>query len=104
MNRSRLGQQLRGGGPLGRVLVRAALDERPDLGGQVIQVRRAVDHAVNQCGGGSGAERSLAGGGEGQHGAEAEDVAGRSMLRRLRRVIEVLQLGRDSLNRNIQLF
>ncbi len=78
MDRPRLGQQLRGGGPLGWVLGQAALDQRADLGGQVIEVGRAEYHAVDQGGGGAGAERSLAGGGEGQHGAEAEDVAGRA--------------------------
>jgi hypothetical protein len=80
MDRPRLGQQLRGGGPLGGILGQAALDQRPDLSGQVFEVRRAVDHAVDQRGGGSGAERSLAGGGEGQHRAQAEDVAGRPDL------------------------
>ncbi len=80
MNRPRLGQQLPGGGPPGWILGQAALDQRPDFGGQVFQVRRVVDHPVDQRGGGSGAERPLAGGGEGQDGAEAEDVAGRSDL------------------------
>ncbi len=80
MNRPRFGKQLRGGGPLGGILGQAALDQRPDLGGQVSEVRRAVDHAVYQRGGGSGAERPLAGGGEGEDRTEAEDVAGRSNL------------------------
>ena len=49
--------------------------------GTASEVRLAVHHAVDQRRGGPGAERSLAGGGEGQHRAQAEDVAGRSDLR-----------------------
>jgi hypothetical protein len=80
MDRPRLGQQLRGGGPPGGILGQAALDQRPDLSGQGREVRQVVDHAVDQRGGGPGAERSLASSGEGQHRAQAEDVARRPDL------------------------
>jgi hypothetical protein len=77
MDRPCLGQQLRGGGPLGGILGQAALDQRPDLDRQVVKVRRVEYHAVDQRGGGPGAERPFAGGGEGEDRAQAEDVAGR---------------------------
>jgi hypothetical protein len=74
-------QQLAGGGPVVRELSQAALDQLPQFGGYVIKVRGAVDQPVHERGGRPGTERSLAGGGEGEHRAQAEQVAGRAEIR-----------------------
>ena len=50
------------------------------LGGHAVQVHLAVDRAVGQRGRRSAAERRFAGRGKGQHGTQAEDVAGGSHL------------------------
>ena len=76
---TRVGQGTDVGGrrPLARVFGQAALDQRPDLRRNPVQVRRAVDHAVNQCVGRPAAERPLALGGEDEDRAQAEHVARR---------------------------
>ena len=74
--RARRELQIPGGRPLAGVLGQAALDQPAHLGGHAVQVHLAVDGAVGQRGSRSAAERRFAGGGEGENGAQAEDVAG----------------------------
>jgi hypothetical protein len=80
VNRAQLGEELVGGRPPPWILGQAALDQRPDPAGQPARVRQVVDDPVEQLGGRTDPERALADGGERQHGAQAEDVTGRSGL------------------------
>jgi hypothetical protein len=72
-----LGQELVGTGPVARILGQAEPDQRSQVTGYAIEVRRVVDHPVHQRGGRSLAERRLPGRGEGEHRAQAEQVPGR---------------------------
>jgi hypothetical protein len=73
-----LDQELFCAGPLRWALGQAPLDQRPEFGGQPAGVGRGEYNPVQQGGAGPGAERPLAGGGEGEHRAQAEHVAGRA--------------------------
>jgi hypothetical protein len=70
-----LSQQFVGGGPVGWLLGQAMLDQRAQFGGQLIQIRLAVDEPVGQLRTRPFAERPLACGGEREHRTEAEHVA-----------------------------
>jgi hypothetical protein len=72
------GQQLVCTGPLRWVLGQAPLDQRPQSSGQATGVRRAENDPVQHGVAGPGAERALTGGGEDEHRAQAEHVAGRA--------------------------
>jgi hypothetical protein len=72
-----LGQQFVGGGPVGWLLGQAMLDQEAQFGGQLIQIRLAVDEPVGQLRTRPFAERPLACGGEHEHRTEAEHVAWR---------------------------
>ena len=74
------GQQFGGGGAQARVLGQASFDQRPHLGGSVLEVSRPADHALEHRGGLPGAERLASRGGEGEHRAQAEHVAERPHL------------------------
>ena len=69
-----------GGGTQARVLGQAPLDQRPHLGGDVLEVSRPADHALEHRGRLPGAERLAARGGEGEHRTQAEHVAERPHL------------------------
>ena len=74
-------KHLASGGPVARVLSQAAPDQLSQFGGHAAKVRGAVDQPVHERGVRPGTERSLACGGEGEHRAQAEQVAGRADIR-----------------------
>ena len=76
-----LGQYLARRGPGAGVLSQAAADQRAQRAGHVVQVRWVVDQPVHERGVRSGAERPGPGRGEGKHGTQAENVAGRADVR-----------------------
>jgi hypothetical protein len=62
------------------VLGQAVPDQPPQVGGHAADVRGVIDHPVHQRDGRPRAEWTLAGGGESEHRAQAEHVAGRAEL------------------------
>jgi hypothetical protein len=60
--------------PLSRFLGQAPLGDRPNLGWDVIQCGRGVDHAINEGSGGPCSKRRLSGSGEYEHGPQAEHI------------------------------
>ncbi len=71
-------QELRQRQPFRRVLGQAGRDQAAQARGHGAELGRCVDHPVQHGGRVAVAERHAAGGGEAQHAAEREDVAGRA--------------------------
>ena len=73
-----VGEELGRRGPALGVTGQAALDQRAEVLGNVVGVRLAVHHAVEQRRGVAAAERALAPRGVDEHAGQAEDIAGRA--------------------------